>query len=394
MVRFSGSNLPLLTVSLMTLAGLATTAPNGISQGVAAKQNAGVTATKSPKPVATATKVGNQGTAPATDAQPIKLTYYHKVGEVRYFQVKGFFSGQFPPFVTEGADSPPIHLLADLDYAATVKKMDDKGIEVEYSVERADLSLLEEAPPADGKIDPDKAAPFPIPLAQAQKLFNVTAVLRPNGSVAEIRGGDTSSIRINVGIDLRKLFLVTAPILFGDKPVVAGSEWAFDDGLLGHKPGKTTYKGTVEKIVPSAKDHKLRLAQKAEAIVENDLDAEGNSTDKKEQVVGTLNGKVTLSGAINMVAQNGNISVDKTSKLKTVSGTVSDGRMEMNAKLKRILPDPDMPGKKKELDINIKGLFFVRAFQSKTAKPADTKKPDSKEKPADTKPANGKEAKP
>lgn len=308
-------------------------------------------ARKTAHPKMTATSTAAANLKPITS--PVRLSYSYKVGDVRRYKVTGFFSGHFPPFASAG--SPPIHLMTVLDYVATVKKVTDKGAEVDFNVENADLSLLEEEPGADGKIDPDKTAPFPIPLSQVQKMFNAVATFKPNGEVASIQGGDSSTVKIDLGIDLRKLFLVTEPITLADAPVKTGDTWPFKDGLLGSKAGKTTYTGRLEAISGNGKDVAAKLTQQADSVVDSKLDKEGNSTDSTDQAVGSLVGKVTLTGVSNLVgateaAPNGN----------QAAGHVTTADMSMVAQLKRTLPDPDQAGKQIVTDIDITAHLFVK----------------------------------
>jgi hypothetical protein len=289
-------------------------------------------------------------------AAPVQLLYGYKAGDVRMYKVTGFFSGHFPPFAAEG--SPPIHLMTVLDYVATVKKISDKGAEVEFNVANAELSLLEEEPGPDAKVDPDKAAPFPIPLSQVQKMFNATATFQPNGAVSSIQGGDTSSVKIDLGIDLRKLFLVTAPVTFSAKPVKTGEAWQFDDGLLGTKPGKTAYTGKLEAITGNGKSVAATVSQHADSRVDSKLDKEGNSTEDAAAAVGTLVGTVTLDGTVQVAG-----AMAPVGGVTGATGRVTDGKLTMNAMLKRTMPDPDQPGKQLVTDIDIKARMFVEPLK-------------------------------
>jgi hypothetical protein len=302
--------------------------------------------------------------APTAISTPIRLAYAYKPGDVRRYKVTGFFTGHFPPFA--GAGAPPIHLMTVLEYSATVKKVSDKGAEVEFVVDNADLSLLEEEPGPDGKIDPDKVAPFPLPLQQVQKTLNTTAIFKPNGAVTEIRGGDASGLKVDLGIDLRKLFLVTEPITLADKPVKTGDTWPFDDGLLGTRPGKTTYTGRLQSIAGGGKRVVATVSQEAESTVDGKLDKEGNSTENAGAAVGTLVGKVTLTGASQVVGSAG-----PPGPTPAASGRVTDAHMSLVANLKRTMPDPDQPGKQQVTDIDIKARLTVAPI-SRAATPSPT----------------------
>ncbi len=286
---------------------------------------------------------------------PMRLTYQYRVGDVRRYKVLGLFTGHFPPFAKAG--SPPIHLMTLLDYAATVKKVSEKGADVEFNVENATLGVLEKEPGADGKVDPSSVAEYPIGLAQVQKIFNATATFRPNGAIVSIKGGDASNLKIDLGIDLRKLFLVTAPVIFADKPVKSGEEWTFDDGLLGSKPGKTVYTGHLLSLSAAGASVTAIVSQQAASFVDSKLDKEGNSTDKVADVVGSLVGKVSLSATSHLVG-----SADPAPNGPGVGGRMESSHMALTANLKRTLPDPEQPGKQEITDIDITARLTVTPF--------------------------------
>jgi len=307
---------------------------------------------------------------------PLRISYSYKPGDVRRYKVVAFFTGHFPPFAVAG--SPPIHLMTVLNYAATVKKVTDKGADVDFNVEEATINLLEKEPGEDGKVNPADIAEFPVPLSQVQKLFNATATLKPNGVIANIQGGDTSSIKIDLGIDLRKLFLVTAPVIFADKSVKTGDEWPFDDGLLGSKPGKTTYTGKLQAIGSTGKSVIATVTQQADSTVDSKLDKEGNSTNDANAVVGSLTGTVTLTGTAQLVG-----TPETSSNGAGASGHITNGKMAMTVSLKRTLPDPDQAGKQLVTDIDIKARLYVSPGEKAAAaapkpKPAGTGKKTAK----------------
>lgn len=314
---------------------------------------------KTTKPVAAA---GSAALKPVTT--PVRLSYLYKTGDVRRYKVTGFFNGHIPPFSSAG--SPPIHLMLVLDYAATVKKSDEKGAVVAYDIENAEVSLLEDDPGPTGKVDPEKVAPFPVPLSQIQKTLNVTATIKPDGSVTDIKGGDTASVKIDLGIDLRKLFLVTAPVIFSDKPIKTGDEWPFSDGLLGNKPGKTTYKGRLIATKSGGNRLVASVGQQADAEVENKLDKEGNSTEKADDVVGSLVGKVNLTGTTQFTGNADSAAGSSPG----YGGNMTEGQLTLVVDLKRTLPDPDQPGKQQTADIDVHARLFVKP----TKAPAPTAK--------------------
>jgi hypothetical protein len=294
--------------------------------------------------------------APGTNAA-VRLTYNLKPGFTRRYKVTGIFSGHFPPFAQP--TSPPILLRAQLEYAATVKKQDEKGAEVEFSVESADISILEKEPGPDGKVDPDSETPFPLPIEQVQKTLNVTAILRPDGSIAEVVGGDTSQIKIDLGFDLRKLFLLIMPVTFPDRSVRVNEEWTFADGLLGKGADRVTYKSRLLGIAPAANATAFRIGQDAQARIDDRRDKDGKPTDKDDAIVDTTKGTVTVTGALNFVAPRTTGPPAADSR----AGNLADGRLTLTVLLnrKRTIPDPDRPDDPLESQIDVKARLFVRA---------------------------------
>jgi hypothetical protein len=287
----------------------------------------------------------------------VRLTYDLKPGFTRRYKVTGIFSGHFPPFAQP--TSPPILLRAQLEYAATVTKQDAKGAEVEFSVESADISILEKDPGPDGKIDPDSETPFPLPIEQVQKTLNVTAILRPDGSIAEVVGGDTSQIKIDLGFDLRKLFLLIMPVTFPDRSVRVNEAWTFTDGLLGKGADRVTYRSRLLGIAPAAHATAFRIGQDAQARIDDRRDKDGKPTDKDDAIVDTTKGTVTVTGALNFVTP----STAAPPATDSRAGNLAEGRLTLTVLLnrKRTIPDPDRPDDPLESQIDVRARLFVRA---------------------------------
>src|SRR5258708_5426830 len=93
------------------------------------------------------------GTKPAAVAKPLLLTYAYKPGETRRYQVTAYFDGHIPPFAQPG--SKPVHLLIEFTYVAKVLKQDAKGAQVAFTVDAADLNLLNDEVATGAKINPD-----------------------------------------------------------------------------------------------------------------------------------------------------------------------------------------------------------------------------------------------
>lgn len=279
------------------------------------------------------------------------LAYNLKPGSAFRYRIVGLFRGNFPPFAQPG--SPPANLKAVLEYIATVKKSDSKGAEVAFEVDRADLSLLEKEPGPDGKIDPDSEIPFPIPVSQAQKTLNVTALIRPDGSVASVTSADSAPIRADLGIDLRKLFLLIMPVTFPERPLAVNDEWKHADGVLGQKEGKITYRNRLLSVTPEAKRVAYRIQQSAESEIDDKKDKDGKLIADAAGAVETITGKATVTGTLLFVTPAAAPSAKHV-------GQMQQGQLLLNANLKKTAPNPEKPEEKQVSDITVKARLTVQ----------------------------------
>lgn len=307
----------------------------------------------------------NRASAPVAKPAAARLAYDLAPGSSHRYNITAIFTGHFPPFTQP--DSPPITLKAQLAYVAHVKKQDDKGAEVEFVVDSADVSLLEKEPGPDGKSDPNSEVPFPLPLSQVQEALNVTATLRPDGSVASVSGGNAPPVKIDLGFDLRKLFLLILPVTFPDRPVAVNDSWNFADGFLGNKPGKVSYTGQVAGITAGGKNLTYRIRQNAEALIDDKRDKEGKVTENAADAVDTTTGKVTVTGDIAFLAPATPPARKGANGAAARFGRLTNGQLVMNALLtrKRTVPDPNKPEEPLESKIDVKARLLVQA-----AKPA------------------------
>jgi hypothetical protein len=291
-----------------------------------------------------------------------RLAYALAAGDGRRYKVTAFFTGHFPPFAQE--NGKPIHLMAQMEYLMTVKKQEAKGTEVGFTVDTAMIHLLENDPSDDGKVDPkDDLGEFPITLAQIKQLLDVTALIKPNGSIVNVTGGGVSPIRVDLGFDLRKLFLTILPVIFPDTGLKVNDAWDFDDGVLGHKPGKTTYKAHLASIKTQDRNTIFEIGEDVSSLIENKVDREGNATDKPADAVGTLNGTMTASGTFKFVTPARGPLSASADPADVHTGLLKDGRMTMIALMKRILPDPEHPDKQEETKIDVKARLFVTQME-------------------------------
>ena len=329
--------------------------------------------TKSKKPVRHPSKTGAKAKiilvaeAMKPILTPVLLTYRYQEGAVQRYRVRGFLNGHIPPFATD-ANSPPVHILLEFEYVATVKKVTEKGAMIDFNVSTATLSLLEKEPPADFKIGKDDAAEFPVPLSEVQKLFNVVATIRPDGTVAEVTGGSASTVKVNIGLDLRKLFLITAPIAFSEKPVRIAESWVPSEGLLGAQPSRTIYAAKTNSAQAGRRTMTATLSETAESTIYDTLDKDGNSTQDKKLQVGFLKGEAKLDGAFKFVAVSALSKIPAVGEGISFAGRIESGRLNLNVEMKRTLPDPDKPGAKLDLLIDVKATFFVNAVETPPTK--------------------------
>ncbi|HLV79712.1 MAG TPA: hypothetical protein VKT32_05495 [Chthonomonadaceae bacterium] len=316
-----------------------------------------------------------------------RLAYRFRPGESYHYQITAFFTGHFPPF--SQPNSPPVNLEAKVDYVATVQKSDEKGAQVAFVVSAADIDLLEKDPGPNGKVDPKTVVPLSLPLSEVQKELNVTALLRPDGSVASVTNASNTPPRVNLGFDLQKLFLLIMPVVFPDRPLAVNETWAFDDGVLGHNPGKTTYQGHLLAVQPDGRNLSYRIGQTAQALVDTGIDKAGNPTDKPAETVGTLKGKVEVTGQLTFLAPAPGRSASGASDLR--AGRVSAGQMTLNVLLKRARtapPDPSAPADIENGDIDVKARLSVQA--ENTARRADAAAGGTPKSPAASPAASGK----
>jgi hypothetical protein len=301
----------------------------------------------------------------ATSAKPagkpsgFALAYQFKPGQTLRYRVKAFFDGHFPPFSQPGAQ--PIHMLAEIVYVAKVNKLTPKGTEVAYSVEAADLSLLTREYQTTEKINPDDQTPFPIALEDVQKALDTTAVIKPDGTISEIVTSGPSPIKVSIGFDLRKLFLLTMPVTFPQQPVTVGESWTAREGVLGSKPGSIFYKNRLTTVRPGSKGVNYEIQQDASSKIDDQLDKGGNSTKNTKDVVSVLKGDVTLGGTVTFAAAPAQ---PGTGKAGTQVGRMLSGELLLQVNLQRKTTKSDVPAeivKSTDGDFDVKGrLLFSR----------------------------------
>ena len=286
------------------------------------------------------------GSPPATT----RFAYRLHTGDAYRYKISALFTGHFPPF--SEPTSPPINLRAVLTYAAKVKSVDARGAHVAFSVEKSVLSLLEKDPGPDAMPDPASETPFPLALSQVQKTLNVAAVVRPNGSVEAVSGGPTEAPKVNLGFDLRKLFLLIMPVTFPVTQIHTGESWTFSDGVLGHDPQATSYKATLVGMKQESAGESLSTTLEAITHVNQSEDKDGKPASTPTTTVRTTTGTVTVSGALKFKG---------TGRGSSSEGSLSMGQMTLRAMLTRtrLAPDPENPSAPLTDQIDVTGRLTV-----------------------------------
>jgi hypothetical protein len=277
-----------------------------------------------------------------------KIQYRLKPGEQFRYDVVAFLNGHVPPFEASG---PPVHVRIHLTYRGTVKSVTKDGAEVAFDVDTAELFLLEKEPAPGDKIDPSSETPLPLAPSQIQHALNVTATLQPDGSISKITGGPAMG-SIDFGFDLRKLFLLTMPMTFPSGPIHANEPWQFNDGILGHNPGKTMYQGRVSALKSLGGAYTVTAVEKAQSNVDEMRDKDNHATTDSAQSTFNVTGTVSCNGTLDYTASGS--SAHLTGRLKT-------GTLLLTADLlkKRLKPDPQNPSAVMEEHIDVHGRLLV-----------------------------------
>ncbi|MDE2125433.1 MAG: hypothetical protein KGJ62_02465 [Armatimonadetes bacterium] len=247
-----------------------------------------------------------------------------------------FFNGHIPPFAQPGGE--PVHIRVILTYKATVQSVSPAGAVIDFSVDSADIGLLQKDPGHNGKVNPDAVIPFPLPLDEIQKTLNVTAVIRADGSIASLKTGTTTPVRIQLGFDIRRICLLMMPLIFPNKPLNANDTWAFDDGVLGKRLGDVTYGGTLVSATAAGGSERYQFAETALAKIDSKVDKDGNPTTSAVAAEGSLSGTAKLAGSVRFMSP--------APADATTAGFMALGHFDLTVLLKRTRdkPDPLDPG--------------------------------------------------
>ena len=304
----------------------------------------------------------SQDAAPADrPAASARLGYHFKAGETNRYRIIGFFDGRIPPFVQ--ADGPPAHLRVTLDYVTHTDKLTADGAEVSYHVEKAEILVLQNAvgpdnimPPSDEQID------FPVPIAQIQAALDVKATLKSDGSIVKVTGGDANSQKINLGIELRKLFLLLLPVSFPENAVKTGDQWNFSDGLLGKNAGKTTYSASLTALQTGKRDTTFQCSETAQATFDESKDKAGKPAMNPADVVDTSQGKASLTGNFSFTAPT-----KPDQQTNRSAGHLQEGHFLLTAVLdrKRTIPDPGNPDAPLDTHVDVTARLTVQPIQKK-----------------------------
>lgn len=305
--------------------------------------------------------------SPSTAVRPSEAVFQYglQVGNTYRYRLLGVFNGHIPPFAQP--TSPPIHIRVELEYSATIKKQSEKGTEVAFNVEKADLFLLEKEPDENGK--PPKGSEellFPIPLQQVQEALNVNATLSPTGQIVGVAGGDANSVKVNFGFELRKLFMLMLPITFPTKSVKQNASWSFEDGLLGKNPGKTDYVATLKELKSGGV---AQIDLKATSKVDEALNKDQKPAKDATDAVITTQGSASLMGGVTFAgATVGN----------RLTGRLQSARLKLSIDVtrKRKMPDPEKPEEPLENRVDVLANLKIELLATKPT-PKTPEKPKS-----------------
>ena len=307
----------------------------------------------------------SQDSAPiVNNAKPgavARLGYHFKVGDTTRYRVVGFFDGRIPPLVQAGAE--PVHLRVTLEYLVRPEKLTADGAEVSFHVEKAEMLLLQTPVSPDNKM-PSAADPIDlsVPLQQIQSALDVKATLKSDGTVVKVVGGDANSQKINLGIELRKLFLLLLPVAFPDNSVKIGDQWNFSDGLLGKNAGKTTYTARLTAFQTKKSDTVFQCSESASAIFDERLDKAGHAVAAAADAVDTSQGNASLTGDFSFTAPT-----RPDQKTNRSAGRLQEGHFILTAVLdrKRTLPDPGNPDAPLDTHVDLSARLTVQPIQKK-----------------------------
>ena len=268
---------------------------------------------------------------------PVQLNYLLKSGQTRKYFVTAYFDGNFPPFDQPG--DPPVHLLARMVFTSHTGVTQPQGTTVDFKLISADLELLSKQVPTGAVIKSDDITPFPIEPEQAQAALDSSVSLRPDGSIVKLLSNPNGVVRINIGFDLRKLFLMMMPVIFPTTPVGAGSTWTSSQGVIGSPPINVHYTNTVKSVSANGSSLSLIITQNALSNVTDTLDSSGNSTQDKSKIANTLKGTVSFKGVMHYLAHpSGNIA----------STQMTQGNFLLQVKLTQAASHSKQPAHSKE----------------------------------------------
>ena len=168
--------------------------------------------------------------------------------------------------------------------------------------------------------------------------------------------------KINLGIELRKLFLLLLPVAFPDNAVKIGDQWNFSDGLLGKSAGKTTYTASLTSFQAKKSDTIFQCSETASAVFDERLDKAGRPGAAIADAVDTSQGNASLTGDFSFSAPT---RPDK--KTNRSAGRLQEGHYTLNAVLdrKRALPDPGNPDAPLDTHVDVSARLTVQTLQKK-----------------------------
>ena len=255
--------------------------------------------------------------------QQVSVTYPLVAGSVNTYEMRAYFDGHFPPFDQPG--NPTVHLYCDIIYQSKVLSTDSNGSQMRFSVLSDNILLTPKKMKLGDIPNSSEAIPFPIDLSTVKEALNSSDIVRPDGTIAKVETVNNRLIRVNIGFDLRKLFLLLMPIPFPNTAVGSNSEWNFGSGIIGSDTSMVKYTAKVNSL--NLQKHTLKVNMLANSSVNDHLNSTGESTPIPSKQVIHMFGKVKMTGSTLF---------DTESQGTGIAVSLQKGVFNMHVNLKRI----------------------------------------------------------
>ncbi len=252
----------------------------------------------------------------------------------RLYHITAYVDGHFPPFDQPG--NPEVHLLASITAKVTARKLKNGDAKISFQVQKADLGLVQNRLKTGVIPDANSLIPYPIDLYTVQSALDTNVLVDPHGQVIHIDTAPSKLIRINIGFDLRSLYMLAFPVIFPTRPLSDRAQWYSRSGLIGSHLPQKAYNARITAF--NANSNSMQLQQTALNMISDELNQSGEHTSSPAKAVTSLKGSIALQGNMSFELQNA-VNYDKAS--------LSSALFRLNANLNRkaigkVTPDSDM----------------------------------------------------